>query len=105
MRDYSIKYGDRLINKMAVVKKEREPAKFKAEIENDQQLQERIKKLGITLRIKDDVVNKLLYIHGKVDGNRYRNVAKYKQQPKEEARSKLTKKQKELIKELTVYFD
>lgn len=76
IRDYSIKYGDRLINKMAGVKKEREPAKFKAEIENDQQLQEKVKKLGITLRIKDDVVNKLLYIHGKVDGNRYRNVAK-----------------------------
>lgn len=66
IRDYSTRYGDRLINKMAVVKKEREPAKFKAEIENEQHLQERIKKLGLTLRIKDDVVNKLLILMAKL---------------------------------------
>lgn len=66
IRDYSTRYGDRLINKMAVVKKEREPAKFKAEIENEQHLQERIKKLALTLRIKDDVVNKLLILMAKL---------------------------------------
>ena len=37
-------------------------------------------------------MNKLLYYDTKVDGKRYRSVAKYKKQTKEEAMSKITKK-------------
>lgn len=44
--------------------------------------------------IKDDVVNKLLYYDGKVDGKRYATKARYHDRTKEEALSKITKKQR-----------
>ena len=43
-------------------------------------------------QIKGDPVNKFFYYDGKVDGERYRSVAAYKQSSKEEAMTKLTKK-------------
>ena len=61
--------------------------------------------LGKTLRIKDDVVNKLLYIDGKVDGKRLMTKARYNKCKREEALSKLTKKQQQLIDELTIDFN
>lgn len=60
IHDYSTKYGDRILNKMSVQKVERKEIHYKVELETEKQLQERFRKLGITLRIKDDVVNKLL---------------------------------------------
>ena len=41
---YSEKYGDKLLNKKAVVKKERREFKFKAEVESAKMLRERIQK-------------------------------------------------------------
>ena len=57
------------------------------------------------MKIKDDPMNKLLYYDTKVDGKRYRSVAKYKKQTKEEAMIKITKKQQQLIDELTIDFN
>ena len=68
-------------------------------------LQEKIQKLGKTLRIKDDVVNKLLYYDGKVDGKRYKTKARYNKCSKEEALTKITKKQQQLVDELTINFN
>ena len=68
-------------------------------------LQEKIQKLGKTLRIKDDVVNKLLYYGGKVDGKRYKTKARYNKCSKEEALTKITKKQQQLVDELTINFN
>ena len=79
--------------------------KFKVSMENETQLRERLTKLGITLKIKDNPVNKFFYYDGKVDGERYRGVAAYKQNSKGEAMTKLTKKQQKLIEELTIDFN
>ena len=103
--DYSTKYGDRTLNKMSIQKVERKEIHYKVELEKEKHLQERLRKLGITLRIKDDVVNKLLYYDGTVDGKRYKTKARYNKTPKEEAMSKLTKKQQQLIDELTTDFN
>ena len=61
--------------------------------------------LWITRMIKDDPMNKLLYYDTKVDGKRYRSVAKYKKQTKEGAMIKITKKQQQFIDELTINFN
>ena len=74
-------------------------------MENETQLRERPTKLGITLKIKDDPVNNFFYYDRKVDGERYRSVAAYKQSSKEEAMTKLTKKQQKLIEESTIDFN
>lgn len=103
--DYSTKYGDRILNKMSIQKVERKEIHYKVELEKEKHLQERLRKLGITLRIKDDVVNKLLYYDGIVDGKRYKTKARYNKTPKEEAMSKLTEKQQQLIDELTIDFN
>ena len=44
-------------------------------------MRERLRqKFGDKIKIKDDPMNKLLYYNTKVDGKRYRSVAKYKKQ-------------------------
>ena len=88
--DYSEKLGDRLLNKQGV-KPKRPEIKYETQMvaidaKAEKLLQDEIQKLGKTLRIKDDVTKKLLYYDGTVNGRRNRNVAKYKQQPREEAR-------------------
>ena len=105
MLDYSTKYGDRILNKISLQKVERKEIHYKVELETEKQLKERLRKLGITLRTKDAVVNKLLYCDGIVDGKRYKTKVRYNKTPKEEAMSKLTKKQQQLIDELAIDFN
>lgn len=64
-------------------------------------LQDKITKLRKTLRIKDDMINKLLYI----DGKRLVTKARYNKCTREEVLSKLTKKQQQLIDKLTIDFN
>lgn len=107
--DYSEKLGARLLNKLGTKPKTQE-VNYQAQMaaidaEAQKLLQDKIQKLGKTLRIKDDVVNKLLYIDGKVDGKRLVTKARYNKCKREEALSKLTKKQQQLIDELTIDFN
>ena len=62
-------------------------------------------KFGDKLKIKDDPMNKLLYYDVKIDGKRYRSVAKYKKQTKNEALTKITAKQQQLIGDLTIQWE
>ena len=107
IRYYSEKYGDRLLNKQSVPKQTvKIECKHQAQIETENQKRERLRqKYGDEIKIKDDPMNKLLYYDAKVDGKRYRSVAKYKKQTKEEALIKITKKQQQLINELTIEFN
>ena len=66
--------------------------KFKVSLENETQLRERLTKLEITLKIKDDPVNKFFYYDRKVDGERYRSVAAFRQSSKVEAMTNHPKK-------------
>ena len=50
-------------------------------------------------------MNKLLYYDVKIDGKRYRSVAKYKKQTKNEALTKITAKQQQLIGDLTIQWE
>ena len=62
-------------------------------------------KFGDKIKIKDDPMNKLLYYDTNVDGKRYKTMAPYNKCSKEEAMSKITKKQQQLIDELTINFN
>ena len=100
-----MRYGDKLLNIKSNPNLKSKEVKFKVSMENETQLRERLTKLGITLKIKDDPVNKLFYYDRKVDGERYRSVAAYKQSSKVEAMTKLSKNQQKLIEELTIDFN
>ena len=64
-----------------------------AEIENEQKLRQRLRdQFGDKIKIKDDPMNKLLYYDVKIDGKRYATKARYTEQSKEEAMSKIKKK-------------
>ena len=80
IRYYSVKYGDRLLNKQSVPKQTvKIEYKHQAQIETENQLRDRLsQKFDDKVKIKDDPMNKLLYYDVKIDGKRYRSVAKYK---------------------------
>ena len=64
IRQYSIEYGDRLLNKKSVPKKTFKIHEYiyQAQIETEQQLQKRLRqKFGDKIKIKDDLMNKLPY--------------------------------------------
>ena len=107
IRYYSVKYGDRLLNKQLVPKQTvKIEYKHQEQIETENQMRERLRqKFGDKIKIKDDPMNKLLYYDTKVDGKRYRSIAKYKKQTKEEALIKITAKQQQLVDELTIQFN
>ena len=63
IRYYSVKYGDRLLNKQLVQKQTvKIEYKHQAQIETETQMRERLRqKFGDKIKIKDDPMNKLLY--------------------------------------------
>ena len=107
IRYYSVKYGDRLLNKQLVPKQTvKIEYKHLAQIETENRMRERLRqKFGDKIKIKDDPMNKLLYYDVKIDGKRYATKARYNKQSKEEALTKITKKQQQLIDELTINFN
>ena len=78
--------------------------KHQAQIETENQLRLR-QKFGDKLKIKDDPMNKLLYYDATIDGKRYKTMTRYTKQSKEEAMPKITKKQQQLIGELTIQWE
>ena len=107
IRYYSVKYGDRLLNKQSVPKQTvKIEYKHQSQIETENQMRERLRQtFGDKINIKDDPMNKLLYYDAKIDGKRYATKARYPEQSKEEALTKITKKQQQLIGELTINFN
>ena len=107
IRYYREKYGGRLLNKQSVPKQTvKIEYKHQAQIETENQLRDRLRqKFGDKLKIKDDPMNKLLYYDAKIDGKRYKTMARYTKQSKEEAMSKITKRQQQLIGELTIQWE
>ena len=63
IRYYSVKYGNRLLNKQSVPKQTvKIEYKHQAQIETEHQIRERLRqKFGDKIKIKDDPMNKLLY--------------------------------------------
>ena len=94
IHEYATKYGDKLLNIKSIPNLKSKEVKFKVCMENETQSRERLTKLGITLKIKDDPFNKFFYYDRKVDGERYRSVAAYKQSSKVEAMTNYPKTSK-----------
>ena len=79
--EYATKYGDKLLNIKSNPNLKSKEVKFKVSMENETQLRERLAKLGITLKIKGDPVNKCFYYGGVVDGKRYKTMSRYNNKP------------------------
>lgn len=78
IRHYSEKYGDRLLNKQSISKQSvKVVLQHNAQTETEDQVRERLRqKFGDKIKIKDDPMKKLPYYDIKIDGKRYRSVAK-----------------------------
>lgn len=102
--EYAEKYGKLLLNiKSNPIKKKK--IEYIVNIENKQQLEERIAKLEEKLIIKDDTENKKLYFDSVIDGKRYASKARYGKKQKGKAIEQITAKKQKLINELTLSFE
>ena len=69
-------------------------------------MRERLRQqFGDKIKIKDDSMNKLLYCDTNIDGKRYKTKARYNKCSKEEALTKITAKQQQLVDELKIDFN
>ena len=104
---YSEKYGSRLLNKQHAKKVDKEIRyQHQAYIESENELRERLRqKFGDKLKIKDDPRQKLLYYDTKIDGKRYKTMARYNKCTNEQALTNITAKQQKLIDELTIQWE
>ena len=102
INEHKQKYGDRLINIKGVKQVKEKKNEFKVEMENQKQLEERLKQLGVKLRIRDNTVGNYLKIKAVINKKYIYHKARYKENNKKEQFEKLSKIQQKLIKEFTV---
>ena len=104
IEDYAVKYGGLLLNIKANPLKPKK-VQFKAEIEKQSQLEERIAKLDDKIKIKDNENDKFFYFDNIILGKRYKTMARYVNNDKEAAHEQISDKKRRLIEELTVQFN
>ena len=105
INEYADKYGKHLLNIKSNPNLKARKIEYKVNIENKQQLEERIAKLENKLTIKDDAKNSFWYIDNIVDGKRFKTMARYSKTSKEHALEKIKLKKQNKINELTIYFE
>lgn len=71
-------------------------------MENQNQFEDRLEKLGYKLRIKDDTIRAYLEIDARVDGKRIHHIRRYNKNNKQEAFQQLSEIQQKCIQELTI---
>ena len=98
-------YGDKLINKKNNPNMKQKKYEYKVEIENQQQLEERIAKLDGKLKIKDDTKNNYWYIDAVVEGKRHKTMARYNKLSKNDALLNICERKRKIIEELTIHFE
>ncbi|XP_068692731.1 uncharacterized protein [Montipora foliosa] len=104
IQDYAEKCGELLLNVKANPLKPKK-VQFKVQMENQKQLEERIAKLDVKIKIKDNENDKYLYYDNIIFGKRYKTKARYANNGKEAALEQISEKKRKLIEELTVHFD
>ena len=102
---YAEIYGKKLINIKANPNIKPKKIEYQVNIENQQQLEERIAKLDNKLKIKDNVKNNYWHYDSVIEGERYQTKARYDEDTKDEALTNISKKKQEIINKLTVYFE
>ena len=78
---------------------------IKRKLRQNQKRERLRQKFGDKIKIKDDPMNKLLYYDAKIDGKRYKTMARYNKCTKEHALTNITAKQQKLIDELTIQWE
>lgn len=105
IHEYQEKYKDKLLNKrMLKEKKGKREVNFKANIEKQSDLEKRTEELGIKIKIKDNEKNKFFFYDVKVDGTRYKTMARYNEENKDLQLEKIKKKKKKLIDAFIIDF-
>lgn len=102
INEYKQKYGNKLLNIKGVKKVKEKKNEFKVEMENQKQLEDRLDKLGVKLRIRDNTVGNYLKIEAVIDGKNIYHKARYNENNKQEQFENLSKIQQKIIKEFTV---
>ena len=105
IHEYAEKYGKHLINIKSNPNIKSKKIEYKVNIENKNQLEERIVKLENKLTIKDDTKNKQFYFDAFIDGKRHKTMARYGKTSEEDALEKIKSKKQDKINELTIYFE
>ena len=103
--EYAEIYDKKLINIKANPNIKPKKIEYQVNIENQQQLEERIAKLDNKLKIKDNVKNNYWYYDSVIEGERYQTKARYDEDTKDEALTNISRKKQEIINKLTVYFE
>lgn len=96
INEYKQKYGDELLNIKGVKKVKEVKNEFKVEMENQKQFEERLDKLGVKLRIKDDTIISYLEIDARIDAKRVHHIRRYNENNKQEAFEQLSKIQQKI---------
>ena len=105
INEYKQKYGDDLLNIKGVKKVKEIKNEFKVEMENQKQFEERLDKLGVKLRIKDDTIRSYFEIDAGIDDKRIKHKRRYNENNKQEAFKQLSEIQQKLIKEFSVNWE
>ena len=101
---YAEKYKELLLNKRCNPKAKK-AIEYKVNIENEEQLRERIAKLDKRIVIRDDVENRMLYYDTIIEGTRHATKTRYNNKERDTALEQISKKKQKLIKELTINFE
>ena len=104
IQEHAEKYGDLLLNKR-MNPKAKKVVEYKVNLENEEQLRERIAKLDKKIVIRDDVENRMFFYDTSIDGRRYVTKARYGKQTRDSALMKINCKKQKLIKELTIHYE
>ena len=102
IKEYKQKYGDDLLNMKGVKKVKEIQNEFNVEMENQKQFEERLEKLGVKLRIKDNTIEDYPVIDARVDGKRIYRKSRYNKTNKQESFKQLSEIQQKLVQEFTV---
>ena len=102
INEYKQEYGDDLLNIKGVKKEKKIKNEFKAEMENQEQLEEILEKLGVKFQIKHNAIKDYLVIDTKINGKRIYHKRRYNKDNKQEAFKQLSEIQQKLVQEFTV---
>ena len=104
IHEYSIKYGDKLLNKLNNPAR-RKKIKYIANIETEKELNNRIASLEDKIKIKDDTVNQYLHYSININNKRYKTKSRYTTISREDTMNNILESKNKLVKRLIIELD
>lgn len=102
---YAKMYNDQLINiRMNPNKRKIKEIKYKVQVDNEKELRARIAQLESKIKIKDNTKDKYIFYDCNINKKRYRTIAKYNKNSREDATEKINQEKQKLINRLVIDF-